>query len=208
MEYLVPPIVNALRCPQHSNQMSLRKLSKVSSLVLAGTERCIQYSGKPRPSTTRWKLFVFCNSRFADDVSDIAFLCLHDFKCLVITALLKVALQKIHFPFDICLVIFSHLLIALYSIICSTQTERIASSKIFMKPVCVPDCLTASILAQAGERSRSGRQRTGRLIHCLIRKSIQNIVSCLQIKVRLRRRQTYFCFWGQIFILTAMFFIL
>lgn len=107
MEYLVPSIVNALRCPQHSNQISLRKSSRFLNVVLVGSERCIQYSGKLRPSTTRWKFFVFYKFCFSDEVSDTSFLCLHDLRCLVIDALLKIALQRLHFPFDICLVIFS-----------------------------------------------------------------------------------------------------
>ena len=52
-------------------------------------------------------IFVFRNPFFFNDASNAAFLCLHDFRCLVIAALLKIALQKLHFPFDVCLVIFS-----------------------------------------------------------------------------------------------------
>src|SRR5712691_11448713 len=101
----MPPISKALRCPQHSSQVSLRKRSKVASVVLAVTSRCIQYSGRSRPSTTRWNDLIFWAVRRLPAFASLLALCSHVSRCLVIADLLNSARQKVHIPFDVCLAI-------------------------------------------------------------------------------------------------------
>src|SRR5712692_5299403 len=102
----MPPISKALRCPQHSSQVSLRKRSKVASVVLAVTSRCIQYIGRPRPSTTRWNVLIFCALRRPSAFASVLVLCSHVSRCLVIANLLNSPRQKAHIPFDVCLAIY------------------------------------------------------------------------------------------------------
>src|SRR6266852_624618 len=101
----MPPISKALKCPQHSSQVSLRNRSNVASVVLAVTSRCIQYTGRSRPSTTRWNFLVFCAFSRPPACASAVALCWHASRCLVIADLLSSAWQKLHVPFDVCLVI-------------------------------------------------------------------------------------------------------
>src|SRR5215467_8839123 len=100
----MPPISKALRCPQHSSQVSLRNRSKVASVVLAVTSRCIQYIGRSRPSTTRWNILC-CAFRPLPAFASVLALCSHVSRCLVIADLLNSPRQKVHIPFDVCFAI-------------------------------------------------------------------------------------------------------
>src|SRR5260370_32055192 len=119
----MPPISNALRCPQHSSQVSLRKRSKVASVVPAVMSRCIQYSGRWRPSTTRWNVLIFCASRRLHAFASVLALCSHVSRCLVIADLLNSPLQKVHVPFDVCLAIY--FLLSWLLILCELHSHSI-----------------------------------------------------------------------------------
>lgn len=55
--YRKAPIVNALKCSQHSSQMSRKNWSRSASFAEAGTSRCSQYSGRYVPQTLIQNVF-------------------------------------------------------------------------------------------------------------------------------------------------------